>query len=547
MLIAELGPQARLLNGEEDATLLPVRSASVLTATTGTTDCAAVLVCPPLISRDELTKAVRALDGGPARILVLTAPCPVPAAEAAALAGDHLLVEAGGTIDPAEAVLAIGRVCGRPEENMARRLASLQRSLTQTLGSSTPLPDLLARLKSTCNATVALVDKRGQALHSTGPAPLTLLVDTVRRTDAETQFLDVDGWTGVADRVRDPDVPGDYLGWLVVVNRRGDFADPYLVSAVHVAASLVEVCHQMTQVSRRQENAVRAAVLEEALALEPFPDDPELTGRIAGLGLDFGHEIRTIVLRPVRSSLTSRGVPVLRQAADGLEQALKDANVPFLLSVRDRQLVAAVQCSPSTLKRLISGADGSIPDAYIGVGRDARSTGELARSLHDAQLAVHTLLRDERGRRVLTYDDFDFATWLFSDVGVDRLIDWAREFLRPLADRPPMIEGLRAYFEHKQSMNGAARSLNIHHNSLRYRLAKVEETLDISLRDPAATASVFLALTALDLARAPRTRLQSPRFDEGCRPTDIDAPQQPVGEASPHSGGLGVVFDPDRA
>ena len=66
-----------------------------------------------------------------------------------------------------------------------------------------------------------------------------------------------------------------------------------------------------------------------------------------------------------------------------------------------------------------------------------------------------------------------------------------------LESNPPAF----AFFAHSQNMNAAADALSIDHNSLRYRLAKVEELLNVSLRDPAAVSSLFLALTARELER----------------------------------------------
>jgi hypothetical protein len=83
------------------------------------------------------------------------------------------------------------------------------------------------------------------------------------------------------------------------------------------------------------------------------------------------------------------------------------------------------------------------------------------------------------------------------------MVSWAEEYLTPLADRENLLAGLRAYFESDQNINLAAEALSIHHNSLRYRLAKVEELLSINLKQPAAVSSAFLALTAIDLTRGP--------------------------------------------
>jgi hypothetical protein len=142
--------------------------------------------------------------------------------------------------------------------------------------------------------------------------------------------------------------------------------------------------------------------------------------------------------------------------------------------------------------------------------------------------------------------DFDFATRLFADVGADRMIAWARAFLTPLDERPQLLEGLSTYFAHSQNMNAAAHALNIHHNSLRYRLAKVEEALGLSMRDPAAVSSLFLALTARDLERQGGPQPRATRTVRTSQPSDVEAPRTPVDFVSREADRTGVVFDPGR-
>jgi len=125
------------------------------------------------------------------------------------------------------------------------------------------------------------------------------------------------------------------------------------------------------------------------------------------------------------------------------------------------------------------------------------------------------------------YEDFDVATRLFAEVGLQGMTDWADEFLAPLDGRSALVEGLGTFFEFDQNIMAAADALYIHHNSLRYRLAKVEAALELNLRDPAAVASLYLALTAQQLSRrgdrlslAPNERRKARAETVG----DIDAP-----------------------
>jgi sugar diacid utilization regulator len=481
--------------------------------------------------------------GDDSRVIVLChAAGPTPS-RARAAAGRHVVIEAPD-VDPAHVVLLFAGAQTLDDTASTRRLTALQRSLTQVLADEDPIAALLERLKSTCNATAALVDKHGRTVRSTGPLPLDAIFSSVRSTPAETQTLGVDGWHGVADRIQDEDQQGDHFGWLVVIARRPDFPAAYDSSAVHVAAALVQASRRMTAVTRQQERAVRAAVLEEALALVPVPEAPELAGRLASLGLSWNEELRAVVLQVERSGRSGRQKPSLAEVSDLLARTLDDAALPHLVSLRRRFAVLLVQGSPAALRRALVSAGESAPGVLVGVGRQVEAVGDVPTSFHDAQLALQTMRRSGRSTGLMSYEDFDFATRLFSDVGFSRMTRWAHDFLEPLLEREPLLEGLRRFFLHDQNMNAAAEALNIHHNSLRYRLSKVEELLQVNLRQPAAVSSVFLALAALDLERA-----NAPESVTARRPgsqLDVDAPRS-VRDATPASpANLGVVFGPER-
>ncbi|MFG2732334.1 PucR family transcriptional regulator [Streptomyces canus] len=143
-------------------------------------------------------------------------------------------------------------------------------------------------------------------------------------------------------------------------------------------------------------------------------------------------------------------------------------------------------------------------------------------------------------------EDFDFATRLFADVGLERMVAWAEDFLKPLANRANLLAGLRSYFENDQNINVAAEALTIHHNSLRYRLTKVEELLSVNLKQPAAISWVSFWLSP------PSTSPDSPRRSSRDPPglgTSSPSAKSVLHEVSQTSGtdehgDMGAAFGP---
>lgn len=545
-VLADFGRTAVFVAGEDAGPSMPVSGAVIWMAGEDVSDDAEkAIICPRSLRLHDLAHLVGQLSPRP-RVLFLIAPLPFSAEEIQAVAGENVVVLVEENFDVADVVVTISRSLLVPEEAVSRRLASLQRSLSQAVSDPDPIAAVLSRLARVCNATAVLVDRSGRTVHATGPIPMSMLFDEITRTEADSQKVDVGGWCGVAARITAPVQSDSHYGWLVVTTRRQGFPDAYSTSAVHVAATLVEASQRMAVVARKQERAIRTAVLEEALALRREPNNPELAGRISAFGLSFEDELRTIVFQPIRSSVTSRSLRAIEDIGESLGKALEAHSVPYLMTVKNKAVTFTAQCSVQALRRIVIAAGSGLPNAHIGVGRSVRALGDILDSYQDAQLAVRTLRRNSRGPKVMSYEDFDYATRLFADVGFDKMIAWAQEFLKPLEGRDLLIEGLQTYFEHSQNINAAADFLEIHHNSLRYRLAKAEEILSISLREPAAISSIFLALTALELGQVQQARPRSTGdAGHGRKPSDVEAADF-LPYSRPPSGRGGVVHAPGR-
>lgn len=128
------------------------------------------------------------------------------------------------------------------------------------------------------------------------------------------------------------------------------------------------------------------------------------------------------------------------------------------------------------------------------------------------------------------------------------MVAWAQEFFRPLDGRDALVVALQVYFERGLNIEAAANDLFVHHNSLRYRLSKIEELLGINLGDPAAISSTYLALTALNLVGEPHVGQRA----DVTHPADTDTTDTSrFGEAAidlrrTKVTDLGVAYGPER-
>ena len=96
----------------------------------------------------------------------------------------------------------------------------------------------------------------------------------------------------------------------------------------------------------------------------------------------------------------------------------------------------------------------------------------------------------------MRFEDFDLGTFLVSEIAPERLAPKVGEILSVLQANPPLHEALSAYFAHDLDIAATAAALHMHRNSLRYRLARAEQLLGRSLKQPSTIAAVYLALVA---------------------------------------------------
>jgi purine catabolism regulator len=357
------------------------------------------------------------------------------------------------------------------DEHVFRRLTALQRYLVDALRTPQPERAMVDRLARFLDASVVLLDAEGNPGIVGGKPPAPALLEHVCAQPAGLLELTVAGWHAVATPVVTRADQAER--WLVLASPRRGFISKLAKPAAEATAPLLAAMAQLGDVVRDQEQAVKAALLEEALEPLAPRDLPPLAARAAAFGIDFSQPARMVVIREPGA---------LREVVARLEAE----RIPHLVQQRRSSLVALVQDG---------GRDvwDSLPAATIGVGRTVSAIAEAHHSLRDAELAV-THAGPER--RVVRFEDFDLGTFMVSEIPPDRLGPKVDEILSVLRANPPLHEALRAYFAHDLDIATTAAALHMHRNSLRYRLARAEQVLGRSLKKPATVAAIYIALVA---------------------------------------------------
>jgi purine catabolism regulator len=378
------------------------------------------------------------------------------------------------------------------EEHVFRRLTALQRYLVDALRTPQPEQAMVDRLAHFLDASVVLVGADGRSEIVAGKPPAADLLREVCEQPPGLIELDAGGWHAVATPVA---TQADQAARrLVLASPRRGFVGKLAKPAAEATAPLLAAMARLSDVVRDQEQAVKAALLEEALEPVDAHDPLPLAARAAAFGLDFSSPARLVVIarHPRRDGAASDDLArVRRELVDELEHA----GIPHLAHQREGSLMALVQGDDADVRAALVAAARELPDLVIGVGRPVTAIADAHHSLRDAELAAdHGGL--DPGRRIMRFEDFDLGTFLVSEIAPERLEPKVDEILSVLRANPPLHEALNAYFAHDLDIATTAASLHMHRNSLRYRLARSEQVLGRSLKQPSTIAAVYLALVA---------------------------------------------------
>lgn len=439
----------------------------------------------------------------------------------------------------ADLIDTVNRFQSSPDAVRFNKMLIMQQSLVASLGPNEPVAGLLGRLAKLCGAAAGMTSSLGDVEVSEGVLPFKLLRDEIADSAFPELELNVSGWNALAIRLEES--LAKPVRWLIVGSRREHFVNAFVRAAARVTASLIDAADRIDVLLENQDRAVRSSILSQLLELEPHDNPDILAERVSALGINFAREVRVLDL--VRYGPEAKGtaaaIPLTERATKAFAR-----NAVVLVSHRSNSTVVLVEAEAGIRETALSKLLAEDSGLLIGVGRAVSHVRDVRTSHHDAVLALQQARR-QRGSRLFSYDDFEFTTRLLAHVGIERMSDWSADIIGPIKAKPILLEALQAFFEAELDVMTAARSLHIHHNSLRYRILKIEEIVGGSLRSPDTIASVQLALMAErardDSKRIKPRRSQVPNAAVARNAAAIESPLE-APDPGPSRTGLGAVL-----
>jgi hypothetical protein len=213
----------------------------------------------------------------------------------------------------------------------------------------------------------------------------------------------------------------------------------------------------------------------------------------------YGSAHRPVTMRvgpdqPTPTALLERARRTIAEARPGDLVAMYRGEIVLMLGEVDRRR------AEEEVERLRNLCAARGLDVSMVVGTPCRDLIE-DRSCTLACAHLHNLL----GRRpVIWLEELEPLTILFDAKERDRLERFVHSVLGSITARPELLATLRAYYAAGRNRAKAARALNVHVNTLRYRLERIEAAIGQSIEDPAKEAAIQLAVAVQVAPNAPQ-------------------------------------------
>jgi hypothetical protein len=148
------------------------------------------------------------------------------------------------------------------------------------------------------------------------------------------------------------------------------------------------------------------------------------------------------------------------------------------------------------IRSRLQGMVGNDRPILVACGSVVSDVAELPRSFREAEAAL-AVRRRSPSLEVMRFSDLGLLGLLLS-VPRARLEDFVHASLKPILNRPDLLETLEAWIQLGGRRSAVAERLLIHRNSVGYRMGRVRELLGIDPSEMAASVQLHAAFLARD-------------------------------------------------
>lgn len=275
--------------------------------------------------------------------------------------------------------------------------------------------------------------------------------------------------------------------------------------AINHAATVAALVMLKEQAVRDAQQTSRGDFLAQLLRLEGDPDSLLLErARAAGYQFDPSHQVLFALSRPVGSG-------TLAQTAARLDNWLYGLGEWGLVVARERGVALVVESKLATTgqrlaERLAAEISNPAQPLMVGVSDVHPADKSLRRLYDEANEAAEIGQRLRPDPPIVCFWELGLLDWLYR-LPADAMRSnpyWLKiEMLAQHDSRTnsDLLHSLEAYLEYGGALAEAAAAINVHRNTLLYRLGRIEEIADVDLKEVKQRLNLHVALKGYRLKR----------------------------------------------
>jgi purine catabolism regulator len=385
------------------------------------------------------------------------------------------------------------------QAEIIERSEQLHRALTNAAVSANSLTDIAITLRKLVGREVTFTNLSGQLLGTSSAEAEAQLLEQQFITSLSDSPIDGKNSqrpTRVRFQVSDGNVYRlrlsvrlhDSLVAVIWLDLEGSEVDELDARAME-HASVVAALHLMHQQQLAQQEDRLGYALVAGLLDGEFTATPSALERAKVCGWSQTSPYRLcLVLLDEPIPLTTEGLNRRERWVEALKYQLRAAGQPELIAIWLNQIkfILPSEASPEPVWEAISDQRAAMAISRVHTGIEGMATGSKD---------VDALLPTLRPGRLHRFDEILFPRALLGDANArDMLIE---RLVTPLVTRPrgeSLLETLCTLADEGFQLVNAARSLGIHISTMRYRLQRIEEILNVTLEDPKVRFQVQVAM-----------------------------------------------------
>jgi purine catabolism regulator len=305
---------------------------------------------------------------------------------------------------------------------------------------------------------------------------------------------------------------GEVLGYIWIV--AGDHPLTELDElAIDHAATVAALALLKDQAVRESQQAMRGDLLTQLLRSESEIDAGTVErARSVGFHVDRSHQVLFVVGSP-------RSGGSVDQLASRLESWLRGIRVAGLVVARERGVVLVIESNQNDIgkelaERMLKEVGHVALPLIVGVAAARNGEKSLRRGYDEAAEAAEIGGRLNGGAKVMAHWTLGLLDWLYrlppEAMGGNAFLAKVQTLAdHDIKSNSDLVKTLEAYLEYGGALAEAAGAINVHRNTLLYRLGRIEAIAGVDLKDAGQRLNLHVALKGWRLTTDGHQRMRN--------------------------------------